>query len=132
MDNKRYTATWRNGEYMSGWVGDPELIEIGVAHYMSGWGTQVPDDIAQALSNGTAAEHPNSGDVIEFGSEDIERVRVLIREAKAQREAKREVQRQNNPLTRCDCGHTVPRNLVMSASLGTSCPDCYDRMSGDC
>ncbi len=30
----------------------------------------------------------------------------------------------------CDCGHTIPRNMVMSASLGTSCPDCYDSMSG--
>ncbi len=30
----------------------------------------------------------------------------------------------------CDCGHRVPSDQVMSASLGTSCPDCYDRMSG--
>ena len=30
---------------------------------------------------------------------------------------------------RCNCGHSVPRNLVMSANCGTSCPDCYDRMS---
>jgi len=30
----------------------------------------------------------------------------------------------------CSCGHTVAANQVMSASLGTSCPDCYDRMSG--
>ena len=29
----------------------------------------------------------------------------------------------------CDSGHETPRNLRMSASLGTSCPDCYDRMS---
>ena len=29
----------------------------------------------------------------------------------------------------CKCGHTVPRSLVMSASMGSSCPDCYDRMS---
>lgn len=30
---------------------------------------------------------------------------------------------------RCDCGHTVPATQVMRASLGTSCPNCYDRMS---
>ena len=30
---------------------------------------------------------------------------------------------------KCDCGHTVPASQRMSASLGTSCPDCYDRMS---
>lgn len=29
----------------------------------------------------------------------------------------------------CDCGHTVPTSQVMTASMGTSCPDCYDRMS---
>lgn len=29
----------------------------------------------------------------------------------------------------CDCGHTVAKSLAMSASTGTSCPDCYDRMS---
>lgn len=32
-------------------------------------------------------------------------------------------------LVACDCGHRVPRSQVMSASRGTSCPDCYDRMS---
>jgi hypothetical protein len=32
-------------------------------------------------------------------------------------------------LVRCSCGHSVERTLVMSASQGTSCPDCYDRMS---
>lgn len=30
---------------------------------------------------------------------------------------------------RCDCGHSVPDGERMSASLGTSCPMCYDRMS---
>jgi hypothetical protein len=32
-------------------------------------------------------------------------------------------------LVKCDCGHTVPRIQVMNTSTGTSCPDCYDRMS---
>ena len=32
-------------------------------------------------------------------------------------------------LVRCSCGHSVPRSQVMSASMGTSCPRCYDRMS---
>jgi uncharacterized protein with ParB-like and HNH nuclease domain len=31
----------------------------------------------------------------------------------------------------CSCGHFCPRSLVMSTSQGTSCPDCYDRMSED-
>ena len=29
----------------------------------------------------------------------------------------------------CSCGHTVNAILVMSASMGSSCPDCYDSMS---
>lgn len=32
-------------------------------------------------------------------------------------------------MVKCDCGHTVPKGSVMSASLERSCPDCYDRMS---
>lgn len=33
---------------------------------------------------------------------------------------------------RCDgCGKTFPREHLMSANMGTSCPDCYDRMSGE-
>jgi len=29
----------------------------------------------------------------------------------------------------CGCGHECPEAQVMNASLGTSCPDCYDKMS---
>jgi hypothetical protein len=32
-------------------------------------------------------------------------------------------------MVKCSCGCTIPKNLVMSASLGSSCPNCYDRMS---
>ncbi len=32
-------------------------------------------------------------------------------------------------MKKCACGHTIPRDLVMSASMGSSCPRCYDRMS---
>jgi len=32
-------------------------------------------------------------------------------------------------LIRCDCGHSAPRAQVMNASRGTSCVDCYDKMS---
>lgn len=31
-------------------------------------------------------------------------------------------------LVKCSCGHAVPQSQVMMASLGTSCPDCYDEM----
>ena len=32
-------------------------------------------------------------------------------------------------MVRCDCGHTIPQAQAMNASMGTSCPNCYDRMS---
>lgn len=32
-------------------------------------------------------------------------------------------------MVKCACGHTIPSGSVMSTSTGTSCPDCYDRMS---
>jgi len=32
-------------------------------------------------------------------------------------------------LVTCSCGCEVPRAFVMNSSMGTSCPDCYDRMS---
>lgn len=32
-------------------------------------------------------------------------------------------------MVKCSCGHSVPRGSVMSAGMGTSCTDCYDRMS---
>lgn len=44
----------------------------------------------------------------------------------AAREAAREA---NRRMVKCSCGHTVEASLVMHASLGTSCPDCYDDMS---
>jgi hypothetical protein len=30
---------------------------------------------------------------------------------------------------KADCGHYVPKHMVMMASLGSSCPNCYDKMS---
>lgn len=38
-------------------------------------------------------------------------------------------QRVTVEMVRCDCGHTVAKHLVMRASRGTACADCYDRMS---
>lgn len=46
------------------------------------------------------------------------------RRLQAEREERRQAEK-----VRCDCGHMVARNDVMSTSQGTSCPDCYDRMS---
>ena len=43
--------------------------------------------------------------------------------------AEREARRQPVKMVKCSCGHTVPQGQVMMASLGTACPDCYDRLS---
>lgn len=40
---------------------------------------------------------------------------------------KRQAQTAN--LVKCSCGHSVQKSQVMNANFGTSCPDCYDRMS---
>lgn len=29
-------------------------------------------------------------------------------------------------MVKCDCGCTILKSSVMNASIGTSCPDCYD------
>lgn len=60
-----------------------------------------------------------SGKSIYFGDDWYSEIRVKP----APRQPKQVIEVQ------CDCGHTVAKNLVMNASLGTSCPDCYDRMS---
>ena len=44
--------------------------------------------------------------------------------------AERRAKQKPVEMVKCTCGHTIPRRSVMSASLGTSCPDCYDDMSG--
>ena len=36
---------------------------------------------------------------------------------------------ENKNHTKCDCGCLVDPKLVMKASTGTSCSECYDRMS---
>jgi len=32
-------------------------------------------------------------------------------------------------MVRCACGHSVPSVMVMTTTNGTSCPDCYYKMS---
>lgn len=38
-------------------------------------------------------------------------------------------QPKSTEMVKCSCGHTVSKISVMNSSRGTSCPDCYDRMS---
>ncbi len=52
-----------------------------------------------------------------------------LRGIEAERAARPAPPRPEPEMVRCACGHSCQRNLVISASRGTSCPDCYDRMS---
>jgi len=48
----------------------------------------------------------------------------------AEEEAAKKARPRAKPdLVQADCGHLVERVNLMSTSTGTSCPDCYDRMS---
>jgi hypothetical protein len=60
-----------------------------------------------------------TGETIKHGSDWYSEIRMA-----PQPREKREPE-----MVRCDCGHSCERGLVMSTSTGTSCPDCYDRMS---
>jgi len=118
-------AHWYDGEYMSGWKTDYSMINTSIARYMDGWGTYIPREIMARLVP-SAPAMPKDGDTVTFEQADIERVTTLIRQAKAEREIR---QARENAMVLCACGHTVPRSEVMMASMGSSCPDCYDRMS---
>lgn len=63
-----------------------------------------------------------TGDEINWDSDWYAVLRVRVTEAEAPHGETVE-------FVTCDCGHTIPRPLVMTTSSGTSCPDCYDRMS---
>ena len=39
------------------------------------------------------------------------------------------IQRPAVKMVKASCGHTIPQSSLMTASLGTCCPDCYDRLS---
>jgi len=51
------------------------------------------------------------------------------RAVEAEQAARPKTQPREVGMVLCDCGHRVPRGQRMVASLGTCCPDCYDRMS---
>jgi len=68
-----------------------------------------------------------AGTEVRFGTDWNQEIRSAVAyEAKMERlrAAQKPVE-----MVKCSCGHTVPKGSVMSASMGSSCPDCYDRMS---
>lgn len=73
------------------------------------------DEIRNRLENGVAVEWCKSPNYYYDHSHGIIRRKRIAKPVK---------------MVMCDCGHEVPAGQVMSASLGSSCPDCYDDMSG--
>ena len=71
-----------------------------------------------------------------FSSQTIEQARAyraLYIEWKKREDSKKKTEpekpKEKIELVKCTCGHSIRKSLIMNANLGTSCPDCYDRMS---
>lgn len=68
-----------------------------------------------------------TGAAVRFGSGWSDEIRCA--DAYAARIAARRAATPPVKMVKCSCGHTIPSISVMSTSTGSSCPDCYDRMS---
>jgi hypothetical protein len=96
--------------------GDPEnLIRLALEAYR---GRMSREQIIDALKQGKKAQY----DYDEYSGPVYFRSGAFYAAKAAKPQAQPE-------MVTCSCGHTVAKALVMSASMGTSCPDCYDRMS---
>ncbi len=125
-----FEVGWYAGDYSSGWLLNAEqraaLEPTGITWRDRSIGLVLTGDVAEALTgNPNASAGGLMGGVLRFTWADVERVATLVRANRERHEARRAAVE----MVRCDCGHTVPRNLVMSTSRGSSCPDCYDLMS---
>jgi len=91
-----------------------------------------PDGVEQALREITGTVDPGSwahavGEAHKKGGVTLGELAASITAAQQRliaAKAKKGIRR-----VKCDCGHECDSYLVMSASRGSSCPDCYDRMS---
>lgn len=74
------------------------------------------DDVIAQLGDGNEIQYGT--DWYEF-IRDIESI-TLKRSARVSQPVKMKL---------CDCGHTIQSSQVMTTSTGTSCPECYDKIS---
>ena len=92
---------------------------------------EVVEIVAGYGSEGAKIQREN-GEIIELDGDAYLNTVGMHNEKMAYRAAHQVQPRAARPapvMVACSCGHTVESGSVMSASLGTSCPDCYDRMS---
>ena len=113
MDAKLSNGKWHQIEQNTEWYINEVLEqESWVAPRENRDPMTCADDVLAAL---------DSGAILRYGTDWYESIRASV---VAQPATTQQVK-----MTRCSCGHTVAAAQVMNASLGTSCPDCYDRMS---
>lgn len=100
-------------------------INEQLADIMSGKRT-VAEIIAEGVHS-YAIEYysPSSSD--EYAA--LSELRTAYKAAKTANPSPKKTDASQPVMLKCSCGHTIAKHLVMSASMGTSCPDCYDRMS---
>jgi len=87
-------------------------------------GTKTVEQIAAEKVSSYALEYYQASTPAEF-----EALRELREHMQTIEKAAPIVERKPVELVTCSCGHSVPAVQVMNASMGTCCPDCYDRMS---
>ena len=116
MDNGRWSNCQDRFDYFVGMAVD-ESIRLN----------KFNPDKYPALSREEIITKLQCGETVRFGTDWSNELRDAVA-YDAKMEAKLAA-RKPVEMVKCDCGHTIPRISVMSASMGTSCPDCYDRMS---
>jgi len=108
--------------FSNGYVG-----EMGVS-----WKTPTADDLERAIVGAMEIENKNRGEIVSI-LESGKPVRWCQSPNYYYDHSYGKIGTKRKPqpakMVACDCGHEVPSSQVMSASLGTSCPDCYDSMS---
>lgn len=130
---------WRKGEYDRLYINDlPRLYGLEISCYKTGnisYATLDGEKISNSecrrlLSKFDKLWYDNVTRTFESKGMDRETHEILVEAIMRHiQETARPEQPGDEDLVRCSCGHSVPRISVMQASLGTSCPDCYDRMS---
>lgn len=115
-----------NYEISSGYVGSmgqtwrpcPENEVAGILTQAAALNKMDEAELVRLLNDGRGAAADYAQGANYFCDHGMKKIRSAVRPAPPVRK-----------MVKCSCGHTVPAGSVMYASMGTSCPDCYDRMS---
>jgi hypothetical protein len=97
-------------------------------------GTVSAEDAADdAIKNGMtyAMEYFSPSDESELAYWKMIRTQAWKKYKQSEKEKTEKASQKYYPIetVKCDCGCTIPKSQKMAASLGSSCPNCYDDMS---